>query len=390
MEELGRYYTEDLFSKLLIENIGIEHPTNILELGVGGGSLLRAAYRKWDNAAYFVSDIDRKSLSKIKIDHPFVNSFHFDTVKDDIGHHLGTTNREFDIAICNPPYLKMKNDEAYVKLFKKAGLHLGKNLKVLTTDIVFLAKNLLALRSHGQLGIILPDGIMTGKEFEPLRESLIGSHNIKAIIQLPEKIFKKTEALTHILIVEKNVVCQKIVPLFLANVSGEIQERIDVANTSLIKRMDFKYHCWESLNDFKDKNIKTLAEYDISVRRGNSTHKDLKSESFEFMHTTNMPNLDEDLSVCFSKFNKKKFVYATNNDILISRVGKVGKVVRIKDGEIPITDCIYVLKIEKEIQSRLVYKALTSPLAEAWFRANAHGVCAKVISKKDLMEFPVR
>jgi len=392
MEELGRYYTDNLFSKLLINNIENQNPTNILELGVGEGSLIKAAYERWFDASYYVADIDNNSLAKVQQELPFVKSFHFDSIKEDISTKLKINSGSIDIAVCNPPYLKLKNDLSYAKIFLDAGLEGCTKLKNLTTDIVFLAKNLQILKETGELGIILPDGLITGKEFEVLRQSILQNHSLKAVIQLPENIFKKTEALTHILIIEKRRSTRTSTPLFLANTFGEIVDQIDVAQSSLTERMDYKYHTWSKKlsavkpNDLSNKFLKDL---NPEIKRGNLTHKDLLNAGVSFIHTTNLPHRNSEMQVGKNQFDETKIRYAKAGDILLSRVGCIGKISMVKSGKIPITDCIYRIRIPANYR-KIVWASMISLSGKEWFAAHSHGVCAKVISKADLFNFPLQ
>lgn len=74
-------------------------------------------------------------------------------------------------------------------------------------------------------------------------------------------------------------------------------------------------------------------------------------------------------------------------DILISRVGKrcIGKVVMVKRGYIPFSDCIYRLEVPEYIDKS--FNSLITKRGQSWLQAYAHGVCAKVISKADLLKF---
>ena len=64
MDEFGRYYTEAKISELLVSQISSKSPVHILDLGVGNGSLLNAAMKKWDNAFYSVVDIEQKNYDE--------------------------------------------------------------------------------------------------------------------------------------------------------------------------------------------------------------------------------------------------------------------------------------------------------------------------------------
>src|SRR5215211_6003453 len=105
MDTLARYYTSTAFSRLLINQFSIETPKNIIDLGVGKGALIKAAIKRWGAAAYYAGDVDENSILKIKKELPFVNSFHLNTLKDEVSQKLQIETGAIDIAICNPPYL---------------------------------------------------------------------------------------------------------------------------------------------------------------------------------------------------------------------------------------------------------------------------------------------
>ena len=64
-------------------------------------------------------------------------------------------------------------------------------MSVVTSDVIFLLHNLRLLKKGGTLGIILPDGLITGKKFQILRQSLLSNHRIEAVIQLPDNSFQE-------------------------------------------------------------------------------------------------------------------------------------------------------------------------------------------------------
>jgi type I restriction-modification system DNA methylase subunit len=391
MDKLGRYYTTDVFSNLLIKQFTNESPKSIIDLGVGGGSLIRAAVKRWIKTSYYAADIDKTSINKIKKELPFVNTFHLDTLKENISSKLNIKNNSIDIAICNPPYsIVAKDKDNYNPLFDKAQLGKCKQLKILTSDIIFLAKNLQLLKKSGEIGIILPDSLLTGKEFELLRYSILDSHNLKGIIELPEKIFAKTEALTHILIIEKSNQSKSSVPLFLADKKGKIIDQVDVNKESLSERMDFKFHLWKKNVLKKRKTFLTLGKIKAEIKRGNFTHKILKKTCNSYIHTTNIENCNSKQEVEFHKSKNIKCFEAEQGDILIARVGRgcIGKVCMIKKGKAVISDCVYRIRVPNKYRKK-VWIALTSLNGQKWMKANSHGVCAKVISKKDLLNFPI-
>lgn len=390
MDLLARYYTEDAFSDLLIRQFSTVSPNNIIDLGVGKGSLIKAALNRWVNASYFVADIDRKSIHKIKNDFPFINSFHLNTLKEEVSEKFRIGKGAVDIAICNPPYLKIKNAISYDQLFDDSDLAECKKLNVLTSDIIFLAKNLQLLKKSGELGIIIPDSLITGKDFIPLRNALLKQHNLKAIIQLPEKIFIKTEALTHILLIEKNTKLDNRKKLFLANKAGQIVDEIDVDKDSLVERMDFKYHKWRQKNKLI-KGFKVLGDINSEIRRGTLTHSELKASQEHYIHTTGIVNRKPNQATKNHVVANSKYLLTQKGDILLARVGRgcIGKICMISRGRAPISDCIYRIRIPHRKFRVKVWESLISKEGQDWLKANSHGVCAKVISKRDLLKFPL-
>jgi type I restriction enzyme M protein len=101
MDPLGRFYTQDLFSNLLIQNIENEEPEKILELGVGRGALLKAAYNRWTEAEYFAADIDPYSMDHVSKNMPFVNLYEVNSLSNNIEQSLFLNKSTIDIAICD-------------------------------------------------------------------------------------------------------------------------------------------------------------------------------------------------------------------------------------------------------------------------------------------------
>ncbi len=389
MDFLGRYYTESLFSSLLINQFSINSPKNIIDLGVGGGSLIKAALSRWENASYFAGDIDKKSVAKIKTELPTVNSFHLNTLKDDISNKLNLLKGSVDIGVCNPPYLKIKNNISHDLLFEGANLVECKHLKIITSDIIFLARNLEMLKEKGELGIIIPDSLVTGKNFFHLRNAILKEHNLKAIIELPEKIFSKTEALTHILLIEKGGTTAAKSSVFLASKEGEIIDKVEVDSDSLSERMDFKYHSWKNKAYSKAK-VKFLKDFKCEIKRGRQTHKELKESSDNFIHTTEILNKKSNQALKNRLEKNDKFLLTQAGDILLARVGRgcTGKICMVSRGRVPISDCVYLIRVPEKYRTK-IWNSFISLEGQKWLKANAHGVCAKVISKKDLLNFPI-
>lgn len=389
MDILGRYYTNQIFSELLVHNIELESPATILDLGAGGGSLLKAASARWNNAEFIAADIDPKSIKSISKSLPFVKIYHANSLKVNIEKNIDLEKSSIDVAVCNPPYLQVKEKNVFSDLLIEANLPECLNLNKLTSDIVFLAQNLKLLKESGELGIILPDSILTSQEFKLLRNSLLSNHNVKSIIELPDRIFPKTEAKTHILLVGKGNVNKSKIPLLIAGKNGQCYDQIEVASSALEYRMDFSYH----KHNQKQKPSKgKLSDYDVVLKRGNITNAEANCEKIKYLHSTSFKH---GAVLNLRNSNKKKFdnlVHAERGDIIVVRVGRgcVGKVAYIKSGRLPVTDCVYVIKSDDSRTINSIWNFLNSEKGLDWIKATSHGVCAKVLSRSDIFEMPVR
>lgn len=386
--DLGQYYTQENISKLLISKILMKNPKSIIELGIGDGSLVRVAQKKWKNSKIIGGDIDLDNVKNLKNEFPNLNLFLINGLSSKLSDNLKISLGSIDVGICNPPYSQVKKNDAIKLIIESCNLGKIEDYKIITSDLVFLAQNLLLIREGGELGIILPDGLLTSHHFEHFRKHLINNYQIRGVIELPDKVFKKTEAKTHILVIKKGKVTNRNVRLYLSDHYGEITNKLVVAKSKLFYRMDFGYNNWLANNNFEGV---TLQEIGANIFRGKFSKKELSSNKYDFIHTS---DLNKSISFKSFKPNKrlsKKFKCAQQGDIVISRVGKrcLDRVLVIMNGATLITDCLYVIRVEEKYR-KAVINTLNSEYGKSWIKAHSHGVCARVISKIDLLSLNIK
>jgi len=387
MDALGRYYTNDIISTLLISNLETVKPKRILDLGVGDASLTIAAYARWEKAKYFATEIEPNKATAIKKKLAFIKVLNCDTLQPNASNRLKVKFGSIDIAICNPPYVRVENKEKYNGLFKSVGCKDFSKLSRITSEIVFFAHNLKLLKHDGELGIIVSDSLITGKEFKIFRETIFEKFNVRRIIQLPDKVFNKTEARTHIIFISKSKSDNKTCELLNSNIKGELSERLVIPNNHLIDRMDYQFH---HANIHTSAGIKTVKQIGGVIKRGKFSYKELRESNLSFFHSVHFK--ENGVNICFEKPVPKKHQSYTANqgDILMCRVGKrvVGKVAIVKSGSVINSDCIFRITVPKPYRQVLL-RSFLSEEGKAWLNAYAHGVCSQVISKSDLENFPL-
>lgn len=388
MDRLARYYTEEIVSDLLIDALSDSKPEIIIDLGIGNGSLSYSALKKWSDAKIIAADIDTIQIKKTIKLLPKIKVFEANGLNKNINKKLNIKFGTVDVAICNPPYLRITSKhEKYLDLFENIGFHNCKNLKYYTSDLIFLAQNLFFLKDGGELGIILPDGLLSSNVFKYFRHDLVTNHSLISSIQLPDKIFKNTEARTHILIIRKGVtLINHKTTLYLSNLQGQLIESIEVSQEELVERMDFSYHKFQKANST---NLLTLKDIGANIIRGSVPHSILKVTTGNYLHTTNMEHLKEMVFDNNIEIHNN-FTYALKGDIILARVGRgcIGKVSLLKSGLQVISDCVYRIRVPEEHLSS-VWKSFCSEKGQFWLKSHSKGTCAKLINKIDLLNFPI-
>ena len=211
--------------------------------------------------------------------------------------------------------------------------------------------------------------------------------NVRRIIQLPDKIFNKTEARTHIIFISKSKSENETCELLISTNEGNLSKSIVVPKKKLGVRMDYQFHK-ALMNSYS--NYKTLKEVGGIIKRGKFSFKELRESKLSYFHSTHFK--ENSVSIKFqNQIAQEHISYAANaGDILMCRVGKriVGRVAIIKSGRIINSDCVYRIIVPKKFQS-VVLNSFLSSSGKTWLSAYAHGVCSQVISKSDLENFPL-
>lgn len=385
--KLGQYYTEERFSQLLIDTLTTENPQSVLDLGTGKGSLIKCALEKWRETKIIGIDIDKGNVKFIKDEFPSVDILLVDGLSRKLSKSLNLEINSVDLAICNPPYFNVKKNEFIKGLIDNSLLGNPDKYKRITADLVFLANNLVYLKNGGELGIILPDALITSHEFKIFRESILLNHTIQAVIELPVNSFSKTEAKTYILIVKKGNEFKGDYPVKLmeSNDHGEINQEIIISSINLAERMDFKYHSWTRKKNLKGKMI---CEMNVEIKRGRHSKKQLQNIGVPFIHTTEIISSESLYISADINHNSYNGVYAEKGDLVMTRVGRsgLGSIALITQGRILISDCVFRIRGAQHVIDKLLIE-FTSENGQNWIKANSRGVCAKIISITDLKSF---
>lgn len=378
----SQYYTSNEISSLMMSCISKDDVETVLDLGAGNGALTKAATKKWRTAKGIVADIDKaNSVSLIEQGYETHN---IDCIISDLGYKIGLKPNTIDVGVCNPPYEVIENQEFIGNLLEEVHLKMNCQEKKATSDLVFLAYNLLFLKPHGVLGIIVPYSIMTGWNYGLLRQSLLENYYVERAIELPENSFSYTEAKTGILIIRKEKSNGRKTKLNTVTENFKLSESISVPSNQLSLRFDYSFHLWKKTQGKKEYRNKN----EIAILRGKLSHDELKKNGKPYFHTTCYGLSDINWLYSYDA-NDKSIV--GGGSFMIARVGKrcVGRVKYLEKGNIQISDCIYGVTVPKGyIEDFKTY--FNSKEYSDFIKVVARGVCSLYICRGDLESMLLR
>jgi len=379
------------FSDLLVNQIEHDHISSVLDLGAGEGALSASAMSRWKGAALYATEMDDHRLGILRQKFPWASIFLTDSLSPRLPDIIGLNSTGLDAGVCNPPFQYLPKSQEVVSVLRDGGLTTVEKLTHFSKDMVFLFQYLRMLRKGGYLSIVLPESIIANENFTLIREWLLSNHGVESILELPKNAFANIEAQTHILTLKKNGVSGNFVLLGKASNQGRIMGLIRVNPGDLVKRMDYSYHHWAVSG--KNSSVRTISlrELDVQILRGRSSKKLLKSQNRPFLHTSDLCDAHPGLPISLQKNALSQAPVALPGDIILARVGTrcIGRVGFVVSGAATISDCLFIVRSHRKWQKKLLNEFI-SPYGKKWIDAHSKGVGASFLSKKDLLNFPLR
>lgn len=388
----GQFYTDPNVGRLLVSRIETAAPNSVIDLGAGLGSLSMAASKKWKSASIVSVELDSLSyFSSLKGNH-----FHIyaDALDYDLPNKIKNEYGEFDVALCNPPYTRPLWKPEYEKILEEAGLSETRGVpKDGRAELLFLAQNLRLTKSGGELGVIVPSGIITGERSLDIRKKLLDNYCVESVVDLPRGVFSNTEAKAHILFLKKSPPYKKNIKLYEVKKKGGVSRPIFIPREAGIDRLDYGFHS-QKITRVSD-HCKPLSFFDVNIIRGSLSSREVREAVIPVFHTTDFPMNSGTSIVDLPIVNGglvDRFAHAIQGDILIARVGRnlEEKVCYVREGMVPISDCIFILRIIDMELRTVVFEYLVSKEGKRWLGACSRGVGARYITRSDLLNMNVK
>lgn len=379
-----QFFTPQKYSNVMINALKISQPKKVIDLAMGEGSLLIEAMRKWENIKYVGNDLDSICCQKICAKHRQIKCFNEDIFLKSTIEKIERNIGKVDLCLGNPPFDLIRQKEDIKIILKDYNLDKLYNTEYIPAELIFILQCLTILKNNGTLALILPDGFFVNSYLKKFRQFLLANYSVQKVIELPHSIFKKTDAKTHVLILQKtSPISDKITISSIEN-----YDEIEITNLEAINRMDYSFY---KVFDMY-KNYNSLSNLDIQFLRGKSKFLIKDIDEKYILHTTNF----SDGNVFSNNLRTPKALgqysgkIAMSGDIVIARVGSycLGKIGIVEKGYFVATDCLFILRI-KDIKLRnTILNLLNSTDGQMWIKANSKGVAARHITLDDIKRFP--
>lgn len=381
--QLGQFMTPDSIARTVARELGTCDA--VVDFAVGEGALLNAvAKRARRPVELYGFDIDCRRLAEAaaNLDGAHLREGDGLTVKLNArtGIRLG--------CVGNPPFVgATETGLAWLpKAF--AGLH-GK-LGTDRAEVQFLARALVTARaSNARVVFVMPIGFADGDVYRRIRALLMEQYQlVKAIEVSGGRAFLDTEARTVVLVIDtkgRGGVETEICEMSRADATPRLILKAKLAPGA---RLDARYHKAMLSGPVGGPQLKDL---DVSIRRGVLSRKEAQELCIPAVHTTDLNRArNRRITSPVHEQTHEGVLTARKGDILLPRTGSRlrWEPVMMSSGEAAITDHVFRIRAPARVRD-LVYQSLCHPEFSAWLQGASKGVCATVLTKRELLQMPV-
>lgn len=224
-KNLDQYFTPHTLIETMVEMVEIGPLDKIADPAMGTGDFLTGAMDYRTNRRdsdiiqrIFGSDVDPKAYDLAVINMILNKDGQSNLIREDSIEHEGRWRGEMDIALCNPPFgeksvetrdtVLEKYDLGHEWVWSESEKKWIKTDNILAKQqlgILFIEKCFKILDNNGRMAIILPEGYLCTYSYGYIRQWILNNFRIISLIELPRRIFLKSDAdlRSNILVAQK-------------------------------------------------------------------------------------------------------------------------------------------------------------------------------------------
>ena len=383
-QKLGQFWTPPELAALLTSQLS-PRTTLALDLAAGEGALLDAMRQSARKCKLVGCDIDPNAILRAAERIPSIKISHAD------GLHVAMPRRRAEgrmAAVANPPFGEADDEALGRILLGKAFPDVESEFGIKRLEMQFLARYVdWAKKVNGMISILMPCGFSDGDMYRKFRASLMNSVGVRRVIEIPPSSFVATEARCSLLLIDG--ARRSTTSVQICRYDAYTKEVIPVYEGPVApgERLDARYHIGKTLVNAR---TPTLRDMGVEIVRGTFSNSEARRQQVHAIHTTHLSSARRgNLRVGESAGYPDDAVIATIGDILLPRTGTrvAWRPTVVSAGLAPITDHVFRIRAPQAAQ-RTVRESFNSPLFERWLDSVSKGVCATVLTKRELMEMP--
>lgn len=380
--KLGQYMTPPKLAALAARELG--RCDVVIDFAAGEGALLRAVRNAYRDVEVFGVDLDP---AMVKMANTVLDE---DSVRraDGLKARVPKLEKGATLGVIgNPPYCPLSVDSS--SWAKKAFPDLAGKHGADRAEVQFFARALVTARKYGgKVVMIMPIGFADGDFYRKVRVSLMQNYGLTKVIEVGSGIFSDTEARTVILVVDTARTKTGLVKIYDLDRVSKRPRMVRKGPLEAGARLDARYH--QAIGATQAQDLLQLKDLEISVTRGLISNREAVDKNIRVVHTTDLARaMDGILPVRDDPVNGVG-VMARPGDILLSRTGSrvSWRPVVVIGGAAPITDHVFRIRMPAALRE-VVYDSFRHPSFPEWLKGISKGVCAAVITKRELMEMPI-
>jgi hypothetical protein len=241
--------------------------------------------------------------------------------------------------------------------------------------------------------MIMPISFADGDIYSQYRRELVANYCLESAVEIPEGVFGRTEARTILIVIDPCKTLSKNVQVCRLDSGTAKLRTIYKGAVAAGERLDARY--WSGKGEY-DQRVPRLQDIGVTVTRGKHSRKAAEALAIGAIHTSDL-RLATDGILSLGQ-RRAKIVPGTfadpaearAGDILLSRTGSrvTWLPVLVDSGTAPITDHVFCIRAPDR-QRMAVLRAFRHPQFDKWLQSVSKGVCATVLTKRELLLMPL-
>lgn len=385
-DDLGQHMTPDRIARMICREL--PRRFNIaVDYAVGHGDLLAPLRERWPDIVLHGIDCDQSRLIRAAevLGSKCVSLGNGATLP--LPTPVTRTRGNF-LAILNPPFVPMPSGE-HRDLVTKAfpGVQSKHGLRRL--EIAFLARALSDARARkGWVAVILPSAFCAGLQYESYRRELLESYRVVKAIEIVGGRYRDTEASTSLLIIDTAGSHSTSVHIASYDTDSDALHVVYDGPIRSDQRLDATY--WSAAHLHNTSRL-TLGQVGTDIARGARSRAEAARDKHWLLHTTDLAR-HRGRSIRLHESRPRAFadVFAERGDILLPRTGTRVRweAVEVADGRAPISDHLLRIRAPRGYRS-VIRESFRHPDFHTWLKSVSKGVCATVLTKRELLNMPL-